>query len=181
MPIRFEAWQICDWVHPGSSCHGCQSVVEATMRSSTNVSLYRIAHCNLLRSELVCLIQTGPLSDHAIIQSAAVCTKSLARGPVRAIDPRTTLKNCSHCRINLRRFGAYPRTVPRLQFADLGPRERPLGLSLWMWDHLPRRVSFSPPTAFCTALELISFAFAFELAVGYLSDNFLVIVRGDVR
>jgi len=119
-------------------------------RSSTNVSLYRIAHCNLLRSELVCLIQTGPLSDHAIIQSAAVCTKSLARGPVRAIDPRTTLKNCSHCRINLRRFGAYPRTVPRLQFADLGPRERPLGLSLWMWDHLPRRVSFSPPTAFCT-------------------------------
>jgi hypothetical protein len=150
MPIRFEAWQICDWVHPGSSCHGCQSVVEATMRSSTNVSLYRIAHCNLLRSELVCLIQTGPLSDHAIIQSAAVCTKSLARGPVRAIDPRTTLKNCSHCRINLRRFGAYPRTVPRLQFADLAPRERPLGLSLWMWDHLPRRVSFSPPTAFCT-------------------------------
>jgi hypothetical protein len=103
MPIRFEAWQICNWVHPGSSCHGCQSVVEATMRSSTNVSLYRIAHCNLLRSELVCLIQTGPLSDHAIIQSAAVCTKSLARGPVRAIDPRTTLKNCSHCRINLRR------------------------------------------------------------------------------
>jgi hypothetical protein len=51
-----EGWQICDWVHPGSSCHGCQSVVEATMRSSTNVSLYRIAHCNLLRSELVCLI-----------------------------------------------------------------------------------------------------------------------------
>src|SRR4029450_5810841 len=40
MPIRFEAWQICDWVHPGSSCHGCQSVVETTMRSSTNVSLY---------------------------------------------------------------------------------------------------------------------------------------------
>jgi hypothetical protein len=23
-------------------------------------------------------------------------------------------------------------------------RERPLGLSLWMWDHLPRRVSFQP-------------------------------------
>src|ERR1700730_4585680 len=157
MPIRFEAWQICDWVHPGSSCHGCQSVVEATMRSSTNVSLYRIAHviyriahCNLLRSELVCLIQTGPLSDHAIIQSAAVCAKSLARGPVRAIDPRTTLKNCSHCRINLRRFDACLRTVPCSPFAALGPRERPLGLSLWMWDHLPRRVSFSPPTAFCT-------------------------------
>jgi len=47
-----------------------------------------------------------------------------------------------------------------------------------MWDHLPRRVSFSPPTAFCTALELISFAFAFELAVGYLSDNFLHFALG---
>jgi hypothetical protein len=55
-----EGWQICDWVHPGSSCHGCQSVVEATMHLSTNVSLYRIAHCNLLRSELVCLIQNRP-------------------------------------------------------------------------------------------------------------------------
>jgi hypothetical protein len=54
-----EGWQICDWVHPGSSCHGCQSVVEATMRSSTNVSLYRIAHCNLLRSEL-CLPHSSP-------------------------------------------------------------------------------------------------------------------------
>jgi hypothetical protein len=74
-----EGRQICDWVHPGSSCHGCQSVVEAIMRSSTDVSLCRIAHCNLLRSEL-CLPHTGPLSDHAIIQSAALCTKSLARG-----------------------------------------------------------------------------------------------------
>jgi hypothetical protein len=43
MPIRLRDWQICDWLHPGSSCHGCQSVVEATMRSSTSVSLYRIA------------------------------------------------------------------------------------------------------------------------------------------
>ena len=49
-----------------------RSVVEAIMRSSNHVSLHRIAHCSLLRSELVCLIQTGPLSDHAIIQSAAV-------------------------------------------------------------------------------------------------------------
>src|SRR5690349_9300165 len=47
-----EGWQICDWVHPGSCCHGCQSVVGATMRSSTNLSLYRIAQCNLLRCEL---------------------------------------------------------------------------------------------------------------------------------
>jgi hypothetical protein len=87
MPIRFEAWQICDWVHPGSSCHGCQSVVEATMRSSTNVSLYRIARLSLFASFKLAHYWTTP-----IIQSAAVCTKSLARGPVRAIDPRTNVE-----------------------------------------------------------------------------------------
>jgi hypothetical protein len=118
------------------------------MRSSTNVSLYRIAHCNLLRSEL-CL----PHSMDAIILSAAVSTNRLFGGPVRAIDPRTTLKNCSHCRIRfaaLWRLSSDSAELSRLQFADLGAREWPLGLSLWMWDHLPRRVSFSPPTAFCT-------------------------------
>jgi hypothetical protein len=50
------------------------------MRSSTNVSLYKIAHCNLLRSEL-CL----PHSKDAIILSAAVSTNRLF-GPVRAIS-----------------------------------------------------------------------------------------------
>src|SRR6202040_1128559 len=30
--------------HPGLSCHGCQSVVGATMCSLTNVGLYKIAH-----------------------------------------------------------------------------------------------------------------------------------------
>jgi hypothetical protein len=43
------------------------------MRSSTNVSLYKIAHCNLLRSEL-CL----PHSMDAIILSAAVSTNRLS-------------------------------------------------------------------------------------------------------
>jgi hypothetical protein len=139
MPIRFEAWQICDWVHPGSSCHGCQSVVEATMRSSTNVSLYRIAHCNLLRSELVSFklahYPTTPSSNRP--RSAQ---NRLLGGPVRAIDPRTTLKNCSHCRIKfaaLSRSSSDSAELSRLQFADLGACERPLGLSLWMWDHLP--------------------------------------------
>jgi hypothetical protein len=74
-----EGWQICDWVHPGSFCHGCQSVVGATMRSSTNVSLYRIAHCNLLRSR----------SMDAIILSAAVSTNRLFGGPLRTISRLT--------------------------------------------------------------------------------------------
>jgi hypothetical protein len=39
-----EGGQICDWVHPGSFCHGCKALLEQTMRSSTNVSLYQIAH-----------------------------------------------------------------------------------------------------------------------------------------
>jgi hypothetical protein len=55
-------WQICDWVHPGSFCHGCQSVVGATMRSSTNVSLYQIAHAIFCGLSFVCLIQWTPSS-----------------------------------------------------------------------------------------------------------------------
>jgi hypothetical protein len=54
------------------------------MRSSTNVSLYKIAHCNLLRSEL-CL----PHSMDAIILSAAVSTNRLFGAPVRAISRLT--------------------------------------------------------------------------------------------
>jgi hypothetical protein len=76
-----EGWQICDWVHPGSSCHGCQSVVEATMHSSTNVSLLELLTAIFCGLSLFASFKTGPLSDHAIIQSAAVYTKSLARGP----------------------------------------------------------------------------------------------------
>jgi hypothetical protein len=37
-------------------------------RSSTNISLYKIAHCNPLRSKLVCLIQKTPIPDHTIIE-----------------------------------------------------------------------------------------------------------------
>ena len=49
------------------------------MRSSTNVSLYRIAHCNLLRSR----------SMDAIILSAAVSTNLLFGGPLRTISRLT--------------------------------------------------------------------------------------------
>jgi Natural resistance-associated macrophage protein-like len=163
------------------SCHGCQSVIEATMRSSSNVSLYRIAHCNLLRSEL-CLPHSnrptiGPRPSSNRPRSAQ---NRLLGGQSAPLTPRTTLKNCSHCRINLRRFGAYPRTVPRLQFADLAPRERPLGLSpLDVGSRAPQSVFQSANGVLHFALELISFAFAFELAVaGYLSDNFLQFAPG---
>jgi hypothetical protein len=37
-------------VHPGLSCHGCQSVVGATMRPLTNVGLYTIAHSMAVES-----------------------------------------------------------------------------------------------------------------------------------
>jgi hypothetical protein len=40
--------------------------------------------------------------------------------------------------------------LSRLVPTTLGALKVVGGLSLWMWDHLPRRVSFSPPTAFCT-------------------------------
>jgi hypothetical protein len=46
------------------------------MRSWTNVSLYKIAHRNLLRSEFCLPLSIGPLRDHAIIVSATVCTKN---------------------------------------------------------------------------------------------------------
>jgi hypothetical protein len=77
-------------------------VLGATMRSSTNASLYKIAHCNLFRSEL-CLpysraqYQTTPSSNRP--QSAQNC---LLGGPVRAVSRRTeqrSVQNCSHWRI----------------------------------------------------------------------------------
>jgi hypothetical protein len=36
--------------HPGSSCHGRQSIVGATMRPLTNIGLYKIAHSMAVES-----------------------------------------------------------------------------------------------------------------------------------
>jgi hypothetical protein len=73
------------------------------MRSSTSVSLYNIAHCNLLRSELRVPYSKSSIPDDAIIESAAVCAKVLTAGPVRAVSRRAieqrSVQKCSHCRI----------------------------------------------------------------------------------
>jgi hypothetical protein len=57
----------------------------------------------------------------------------------------------------------------------LGHRERLLGLTLWMRRSLaPQSIFQSADGVLHFALELISFAFTFELAIaGYLSNNFL--------
>jgi hypothetical protein len=63
--------------------------------------------------------------------------------------------------------------------ARWGPVERPLGLSAGAESLAPQSVLQSANGVPHFALELISFAFAFELAVaGYLSSNFLHFALG---
>jgi hypothetical protein len=43
-----EGWQICDWVHAGSSCHGCQSAVGGTHALiDQRKSVQNCSHCRI--------------------------------------------------------------------------------------------------------------------------------------
>ena len=48
-------WQICDWVHPGSFCHGCKALLEQPCARRPTQVCIKLLIRNLSRSEL-CLL-----------------------------------------------------------------------------------------------------------------------------